>query len=105
MKLTYAERSYAGARANNEDFVLFWQSESEQEKDARGAIALLADGVGGHGDGEVASRLAVTTALDLFRNADVALSTNQLLWRMFNEANLAVYDAGMHGAGGPTMPL
>jgi serine/threonine-protein kinase len=102
VKLTYAERTHAGARPHNEDFIQFWQSESEQEKDVRGAIALLADGVGGHGDGEVASHLAVTTALDYFRKADPALSTNQLLWRLFNGANLAVYDGGMHDGGTPT---
>jgi len=98
VKLTFAEHSHTGPRPQNEDFVLFWQSEAEHEKEARGAIALLADGVGGHGNGDVASRLAVTTALDLFRSADAALTTNQLLWRLFNEANLAVYDAGMHNA-------
>src|SRR5262249_12312386 len=103
VKLIYAERSHAGARANNEDFVQYWQSESEQDKDARGAIALLGDGLGGHRDGEIASQLAVTTALDFFRAADVALSTNQLLWRLFNQANLAVYDASMHGGSASRM--
>jgi serine/threonine protein phosphatase PrpC len=98
VRLTYAELSHTGVRAHNEDFVQFWQSEAEQEHNARGAIALLADGVGGHGDGEVASRLAVTTALDVFRKADTGLTSNQLLWRLFNEANLAVYDAGMPAA-------
>jgi len=78
--------------------VLFWESEDEQEKELRGGIALLADGVGGHGDGEIASRLAVTTALNIFRSAEAATTTNQMLRRLFNEANLAVYDAGMHGA-------
>ena len=102
MKLIYAERSHAGARSHNEDFVHFWQPDAEQEKDTRGSIALLADGVGGHGDGEVASHLAVATALDFFRQADPALSTNQLLWRLFNEANLAVYDNGMKGGGSVT---
>jgi serine/threonine protein phosphatase PrpC len=98
VKLTFAERSHTGPRPQNEDFVLFWQSEAEYEREARGAIALLADGVGGHGGGDVASRLAVTTALEYFRRADAASTTNQLLWRLFNEANLAVYDAGMHAA-------
>ena len=96
MKLTYAELSHTGLRAHNEDFVLFWQPDTEQERDARGAIALLADGVGGQGDGEVASALAVTTALEAFRNADPGMTSNQLLWRLFNDANLAVYDARMH---------
>jgi serine/threonine-protein kinase len=96
MKLTYAELSCTGLRPHNEDFVQFWEPEQEKEKDARGSIVLLADGLGGHNDGEVASRLAVTAALDAFRKAEASTTANQLLWRLFNDANLAVYDAGMH---------
>jgi serine/threonine protein phosphatase PrpC len=100
VKITYAELSSIGpVRPNNEDFVKFWESEAEHARKTRGAISLLADGVGGHGDGEVASRLAVETALRIFREADPTTTDNQLLWRMFNAANLAVYDAGV-GRGG-----
>jgi serine/threonine-protein kinase len=95
VKLTYAALSYTGLRSHNEDFLLFWESDDEQEKRARGAIALLADGVGGHGDGEVASQLAVRTALVAFRDAALTATDNQLLRRVFNAANVAVYDAGM----------
>ncbi len=96
MKLTYAELSSVGpVRPHNEDFVHFWESVDEGEQTTRGAIALIADGLGGHGDGEVASRLAVETALAIFRDADPATTDNQLLSRLFKAANLAVYDAGM----------
>ncbi|HEV3217163.1 MAG TPA: protein kinase [Vicinamibacterales bacterium] len=100
MKLTYAELSWIGARANNEDAIFFWEPEDEQEKRSRGAIALLADGVGGHGGGEIASALALETALKAFREVNPGTTDNQLLWRLFNAANLAVYDAGMQ-RGGP----
>jgi serine/threonine protein phosphatase PrpC len=100
VKLTYAELSWIGARANNEDAILFWEPEDEQEKRSRGAIALLADGVGGHGGGEIASALALETALNTFREVNPGTTDNQLLWRLFNAANLAVYDAGMQ-RGGP----
>jgi serine/threonine-protein kinase len=99
VKLTYAELSWIGARPNNEDAILFWEPEDEQEKRSRGAIALLADGVGGHGGGEIASDLAVQTALNAFREANPVTTDNQLLWRLFNAANLAVYDTGMHRGG------
>jgi len=67
MDLTYAELSSPGpARENNEDFVGFWQPETVEEKRQRGAIAILCDGVGGQGHGEVASRLAVETGLKTF---------------------------------------
>ena len=100
MKITYAELSSIGpVRPHNEDFLKFWESEAEHTRKTVGAISLLADGVGGHGDGEIASRLAVETALRVFREADPTTTDNQLLWRMFNAANLTVYDAGM-GRGG-----
>src|ERR1700737_1020558 len=100
MKLTYAELSSVGVRPVNEDSVLFWESEDEQEKKTRGAIALLADGVGGHGGGEIASQLAVKTALQAFLDADAGMTDNQLLWRLFNSANIGVYDTGMQRGGG-----
>jgi serine/threonine protein phosphatase PrpC len=100
VKLTYAEVSSIGpVRPHNEDFVRFWAAEDEREIRARGAVALLADGVGGHGAGEVASQLAVETALRTFLEANPTATDNQLLRRIFNAANLAGYDAGMKRAG------
>src|SRR5262245_31234576 len=96
VKITYAELSSIGpVRSNNEDFLQFWEAEGEQATKTHGAISLMADGVGGHGGGELASRLAVETSLGIFREADPTTTDNQLLWKMFNAANLAVYDAGM----------
>ena len=104
MKLTYAELSSVGpVRSVNEDYVKFWQPTSDADRASVGAIALLADGVGGHGDGDIASRLAVTTALDAFRGADPATTDNQLLRRLFNAANLAVYDEAMQHEGATRM--
>ena len=104
MKLTYAEVSSVGpVRPHNEDFVRFWEAEDEREIRARGAVALLADGVGGHGAGEVASQLAVETALRTFHEANPTATDNQLLWRMFNAANVAVYDEGMKRGGADRM--
>ncbi len=100
MELTYAELSSPGpARENNEDFVGFWQPETLDEKRGRGAVAVLADGVGGLHRGEVASRLAVETALRTFRDAPGEQTPQQLLTRMFNAANLAVFDKGMENHG------
>jgi serine/threonine protein phosphatase PrpC len=48
MELSYAELSSTGpVRDNNEDFVGFWQPDTLDEKRVRGAVAILADGVGG----------------------------------------------------------
>jgi serine/threonine protein phosphatase PrpC len=100
MDLTYAELSSPGpARENNEDFVGFWQPEALEVKRIRGAVAVLADGVGGMQMGEVASRLAVETAIKIFREAPGEPSPQQILTQMFNEANRAVYDRGMENQG------
>jgi serine/threonine protein phosphatase PrpC len=104
VKLIYAELSSTGpVRPHNEDVVRFWEAEDENEIKARGAVALLADGVGGHGEGEVASELAVETALRTFHEANPTATDNQILWRMFNAANIAVYDAGMTRGGADRM--
>jgi serine/threonine-protein kinase len=98
MELTYAALSSPGpVRETNEDYVGFWQPETLEEKRSRGAVAILADGVGGLHHGEVASRLAVETALKTFCQVDEAKNPSQLITQMFNGANLAVYDKGMEG--------
>ncbi len=100
MELTYAELSSPGpARENNEDFVGSWQPQTLEEKRSRGAVAILADGVGGMERGEVASRLAVETALKTFQEAPGEQTPQQLITQMFNAANLAVYDKGMENHG------
>ncbi len=104
MELTYAELSSAGiVRPHNEDYVGFWQPETLEEKRNRGAIVVLADGVGGLGRGEVASHLAVEETLKLFRESQGDLAPQQLLTQIFNAANLAVYDKGMENHGAKPM--
>jgi len=101
MELTYSELSSPGpVRDHNEDYVGFWQPQSLDEKRSRGAVAVLADGVGGLERGEVASRMAVETSLAAFREApDEDKTPQQLLTQMFNAANLAVFDKGMENHG------
>ena len=98
MELIYAELSSPGpAREQNEDFVGFWEPRTIEEKRVRGAVAALADGVGGMRHGEVASRMAVEIALTTFREAPEGQTPQQLITQMFNAANIAVYDRGMEG--------
>ena len=100
MELTYAELSSPGpVRENNEDFVGYWQPQTQEEKRSLGSLAALADGVGGMDRGEVASRLAVETSLAVFREAKGDQSPQSLMTQMFNAANLAVYDKGMENHG------
>ena len=100
MELIYAELSSPGpVRETNEDYLGFWQPQTLEEKRSRGAVAALADGVGGLSHGEVASRLAVETSLALFRETEGDHTPQNLLHRMFNAANLAVYERGMENRG------
>jgi len=101
MELTYGELSSAGTvRPRNEDCVGFWRPETLEERRSRGAVAVLADGVGGQGHGDEASRLAVDVTLKAFREAREDTPPQQLLTQIAHAANLAVYDKGMedHGA-------
>src|SRR5215831_8239249 len=96
MKLTFAQQSSVGPqRQNNEDSVGFWEPQDQEEYRTRGAVAALADGVGGHGDGEQASQLAVEVALRRFLEVKPEMPAKQVLWKMFTAANVAVYDRGM----------
>jgi serine/threonine-protein kinase len=100
MELVYAQLSVTGpVRPRNEDCVGFSHPANLEERRGRGALAVLADGVGGHGRGDVASKLAVETALRAFQEAKPNTAPGQLLSQVFNAANLAVYDASMHDRG------
>jgi serine/threonine protein phosphatase PrpC len=96
MELSYACLSSRGpVRPNNEDFLGFWSPPNQEIERSHGALAVIADGVGGQGDGEVASQLAVQSTLDAFQQSKADLPPKQVLWQAFNAANLAVYDRGM----------
>ncbi len=96
MKLAVESMSSAGpVRKQNEDCLGFWQPEEAEERAVRGTIAIVADGVGGHGNGHLASRMAVDIALAKFREADPNTPPKKLLKDIFNAANLAIYDASM----------
>ena len=70
MELTYAWLTSPGpVRPNNEDFLGFWEPAEEEQRRSHGAVAVIADGVGGQDCGEVASQMSVEVALRLFREA------------------------------------
>jgi len=64
MRLSCESKSSVGpVRKKNEDCLEFWQPVEEAERLQRGAIAVVADGVGGHENGDVASKIAVNIAI------------------------------------------
>src|ERR1700689_5204924 len=96
MQIRHASLSVVGPiRKNNEDCVGASLPEDDNERRTRGYALVLADGVGGQARGEVASHMAVETALREFKASKAGTAPNQVLWKMFNAANIAVYDDSM----------
>jgi len=94
MDLTVAQVSSKGpVRPHNEDTLCFWQPETAEARREQGAVLALADGVGGQGNGAVASALAIEAVLKTFKASKPSQAPNQILFQAFNAANLAVFDA------------
>jgi serine/threonine protein phosphatase PrpC len=93
MRLRYARLSTTGpVRPLNEDWLDFWESPDPLTRERQGSVAVLADGVGGNDHGEVASRLAVETALQEFQFSSGDLKAYALLRRMFTAACSKVHE-------------
>lgn len=98
MEITFAELSVSGpVRPRNEDAIGSALSADDAERRARGSFAAVADGVAGSGRGADASRMAIETAIRIFRESKPNASSRQTLTEIFTAANLALYDAGMSG--------
>jgi protein phosphatase len=103
LELEFAELTDPGLeREGNEDFVGHVLPDSPAQVRDQGFLFALADGMGGHEHGEVASKLAVETMLAGFRKIPKGIMHASLLPRLVQEANAAVYEAGharkSHGA-------
>jgi serine/threonine protein phosphatase PrpC len=95
MKVKYHQITSTGTvRDQNEDFILFWEPEVFEVRQQIGSVALLADGVGGEGHGEIASRLAVETALSVFQESKAEASLTDAVRGMFETAAANVFQAG-----------
>jgi protein phosphatase len=67
MKLDFASLTDVGqVRQKNEDSTGRYQPEDNDELAEKGAIFVVADGMGGHRGGEIASELAVETVMSLY---------------------------------------
>ena len=95
LDLEFAEYSDPGmVRSDNEDWLGHVVPETAVQVQSQGWIFVLADGVGGHEDGEQASALAVETVLEGFRKIPKGVMHVSLLPKLVQEANVAVYDKG-----------
>ena len=80
-------------RPKNEDSAGFWEPAEADERQSRESIAIIADGVGGHGRGDVASKLAVETAIRKFQECSPDMNAKAILREIFFAANMALYDS------------
>jgi serine/threonine protein phosphatase PrpC len=104
MRLRYARLSTTGpVRAVNEDWLDFWESPDPLTREKQGSVAILADGVGGYEHGEVASHLAVETAMKEFQSAPSDMKAYTLLRRMFASACSKVHEKAISEHGGRRM--
>lgn len=95
VKLSYAYLSDVGAvREGNEDFVGAYAPGTPDDSWDRGVLFVLADGMGGHAAGEVASRVAVDTVLERWTEGSGG-QPHQALRAAVRDANAAVFDAAM----------
>ena len=79
--------SRQGGRSENQDFAGVADT-------TFGTLVVVCDGMGGMRGGSTASRLAVTTILEHFRQADSQENPSMLLVKAIRAANTAVWEAG-----------
>jgi protein phosphatase len=105
LELEFAQLSDRGlVREQNEDYLDCSLPDTAARGRSHGWLFVLADGVGGNLDGEVASHLAVGTLLAGFQQAAAGEPHAGLLPRLVQAANEKVHDAGLAaGSGGRSM--
>ena len=100
MELTYSEISVSGpVRDNNEDRAGFWQPDTAEDRRDLGAIAVMADGVGGSERGEIASGVAVQSVLDVFSASEAGTEPRKVIRQAFDCASKAIYDDSLKNPG------
>ncbi len=95
LRLTVAQRTDIGLkRQHNEDNVAYIVPKDARILTKKGALFIVADGMGGHAAGEVASEIAVRTVTTLYyqdNDSDVV----ECLLRAISYANTAIFQRAM----------
>jgi PPM family protein phosphatase len=78
-------------RENNEDKFDFFEPEDEEALAARGSFYAVADGMGGHAAGQIASEMALKTIVAAYY-ADNMGDMDDALLRAVQQANSIIYD-------------
>jgi serine/threonine protein phosphatase PrpC len=104
MRLEVASLSHIGqVRQRNEDAMGYFEPAEPQVFDGKGSLFIVADGMGGHRGGEIASQLAVDTILDAYY-ASGESDPAKALDLAFKKANEAIIeksqnDVSLYGMG------
>ena len=93
--IVFAQRTDIGLkRESNEDSALSVQPEDQQVMESKGILFVVADGLGGHTRGEVASQLAVNTIRDVYYQQEVG-DPEAALRLAIEQANARIYNESM----------
>jgi len=104
LEIDFAELSDVGRlREGNEDYLGHVAPDTSEQARSHGWLFVVADGVGGHEKGEVASRTAVETVLEGFRKAPRGEPLSSLLQNLVRKANTRVLEAGMNSGMATTL--
>ncbi len=104
LDVEFAQLSDAGrVRPHNEDYLGHFAPSGHAQARSHGWLFALADGVGGHEKGEVASQAAIESMLEGFRHAPKNVPLTSLLHELVQTANARVFETavatGVSGAG------
>ena len=98
LELEFVERTDVGrVRDHNEDYLGHVSPANPAQGRTHGWLFVLADGVGGHEQGEVASRVAVESMIVGFSKAKDGEAHAALLPRLVQHANACVFEAALAG--------
>lgn len=81
-------------RQNNQDACVVQLAPDQETWQQRGHLFVVADGMGGHAVGELASKIAVDTIPHTFDKLR-QLNAKDALWASIEAANAAIYERGM----------
>ncbi len=95
LEIDFTELSDVGrVRGHNEDYIGHAEPETAARARSHGWLFALADGVGGHDFGEVASKEAIEQMIAGFRTAPASEPLAALLVRCAQKANERIYELG-----------